>query len=49
MNRIEQLFDLAMLKSHHGRRPVLDHPGFLFPDRKQQFLFPHDMPLEADS
>ena len=29
-DRFEQFLDLAALKSHHGRRPVLDHAGFLF-------------------
>jgi hypothetical protein len=48
VNRVQQLLDLIMLKSHHGRRPVLDHPGFLFPHREQQLLFPHDMPPKAD-
>jgi hypothetical protein len=48
VNRVKQLFDLAMLMSHHGRRPVLDHTGFLFPHWKQQLFFPCDLPLEAD-
>src|ERR1041384_2096512 len=48
MNGFKLLPDLAMLVSHDGRRPAFGHTRFLFPEREEQILFPHDMALQAD-
>ena len=48
MNGLKLLPDLAMLRPHHNGWPFFRPAGFLFPQRKQQILFPHDMALQAD-
>ncbi len=48
MNRFKLLLNLAMLSPHHRSRSAFSDAGFLFPQRKQQILLPHDMTLQAD-
>jgi hypothetical protein len=48
VNGFKLLPNLVMLVPHSGRRPAIGHAGFLFPERKEQILFPHDMALQAD-
>lgn len=48
LNGLKLLPNLAMLVPHSGRRPAIGHAGFLFPERKEQIFFPHDMALQAD-
>ena len=48
VNGFKLLPNLAMLIPHSGRRPAIGHAGFLFPERKEQIFFPHDMALQAN-
>ncbi|HKP01537.1 MAG TPA: hypothetical protein VJU02_07890 [Nitrospiraceae bacterium] len=48
VNGFKLLPNLAMLVPHSGRRPAIGHAGFLFPEKKEQIPFPHDMALEVD-
>ena len=45
MNGFKLLPDLTVFVSHGGCRPAFGHASFLFPQRKEQILFPHNMAL----
>jgi hypothetical protein len=48
VNGFEQPADLAVLVPHDEGRPTVGHTGFLFPQREQEILFPHNVSLQTE-
>ncbi len=42
-----RLFDLTMFATHNESGAAVGHPGLVLPERKQEILFPPDMPFTA--
>jgi hypothetical protein len=48
MKGFEQLGDLTVLVPHDEGRPTVAHTSFLLPQREQEILFPHNVPLQTE-
>lgn len=44
---LQVLFDLTMFATHNESGAAVGHPGLVLPERKQEILFPPDMPFTA--